>query len=161
MVIILFGVTGAGKTTVGRLLSEELGWKFYDADQFQSAENIEKMLQGIPLTDEDRRPWLSELQKLIDVLLTRKESAVLACSALKRAYRDALRLGGPVRFVYLKGDPALIAARLATRTGHFMAPALLESQFDILEEPEEEALRIDVRNEPGEIVRLIRSGLKV
>ena len=161
MVIILFGVAGAGKTTVGRLLSTELGWHFYDADQFQSAGNIEKMRRGIPLTDEDRRPWLAELQKLIEEKLKRGENAVLACSALKRSYRRALRLGDGVRFVYLKGSHPLIEARLAKRAGHYMNPALLQSQFETLEEPEGEALMIDVRNGPGEIVRQIRSGLEI
>lgn len=161
MIIILFGVAGSGKTTIGRLLSGELGWTFYDADQFQSAENIEKMRQGIPLTDEDRRPWLSELQKLIDVLLTREENAVLAWSALKKSYRRGLRLREGVRFVYLKGDPALIAERMAKRTDHYMNPILLRSQFETLEEREENALLIDVRSTPGEIVRAIRSGLRI
>lgn len=161
VVIILFGVAGAGKTTVGRLLAAELGWRFYDADQLQSPDNIRKMQRGIPLTDEDRRPWLDALGKLIAGWLKRGENAVLACSALKRSYRQALRLGKRVRFVYLSGDPQMIGARLAKRTGHFMNPVLLQSQFETLEEPEGEALRIDVRSDPDEIVRMIRSRLEI
>jgi len=106
--IIVFGVSGAGKTTVGKLLAQELGWQFLEADDFHSAANIEKMRGGRPLTDEDRWPWLDRLREQIEQLLSAGENAVLACSALKRAYRDRLRVSDEVKFVFLRGDYALV-----------------------------------------------------
>ncbi|HEX8846422.1 MAG TPA: gluconokinase [Pyrinomonadaceae bacterium] len=161
MVIILFGVAGAGKTVIGLKLAAELGWKFYDADDFHSPANIEKMSKGIPLTDEDRRPWLERLAELIKTCVGRGENVVLACSALKDSYRQRLKSGDDVKLVYLKGDYALIKERLKKRRGHFINPELLRSQFETLEEPQGEALVVDVAPSPGEIVQAIRSGLSV
>jgi len=158
MVIILMGVTGSGKTTIGRLLSEQLGWKYYDADDFHSAANVEKMHQGIPLNDEDRRPWLESLRELIRKSLEQDENIVLACSALKESYRDLLVLDERVRVVYLKGDYELIRKRLSERHGHYMNPKLLDSQFETLEEPTD-ALCVDVTPPPEEIVKTIRQRL--
>src|SRR3954464_8158269 len=142
MVIILMGVTGSGKTTIGRLLSKQLGWKYADADDFHSAANVEKMRSGIPLNDEDRRPWLETLRQLIRKGLEHDENIVLACSALKESYRDYLVLDDRVHLVYLKGDYETIRKRLNERHGHYMNPKLLDSQFDTLEEPTD-ALSVD------------------
>ncbi|MGH7960848.1 MAG: gluconokinase [Candidatus Binatia bacterium] len=160
MVIILMGVTGSGKTTVGRLLSQELGWKFYDADDFHPPANIGKMKQGIPLGDDDRIPWLEKLRDLVRTCLERDENAVLACSALKEAYREYLLINTQVTLVYLRGDPDLLRERLQQRRGHFMDPKLLDSQFADLEEPQQ-AVVIDVSPSPGVIVQSIRSRLGI
>ena len=112
MVAIIFGVSGAGKTTVGQLLAQELDWHFYDANDFHSASNIEKMRGGVALTDEDRWPWLESLRELIEQCLAAGENAVLACSALKEAYRRRLRVSDKVKLVFLRGDYALIANQL-------------------------------------------------
>src|SRR5688572_18377385 len=109
MVVILFGVTGAGKTVVGRMLAADLGWTFYDADDFHSAASVEKMRSGVPLDDADRGPWLERLRAQIETSLTAGENAVLACSALKNAYREFLRVSGDVKLVHLNGDFELIA----------------------------------------------------
>jgi gluconokinase len=161
MVIIIFGVSGAGKTTVGKLLARELSWRFIEADDFHPAANIEKMRSGHPLTDEDRWPWLDCLRKQIDRSLSAGENAVLACSALKRAYRNRLRVNDEIRFVFLRGDYALIEKQLCSRHGHFMNAALLRSQFDDLEEPEsdENVLTIELGRTPEEIVERIRAKL--
>ena len=133
MVLIIMGVAGAGKTTVGRILALRLGWKFYDADDFHSEENKEKIRNGVPLTDEDRLPWLLTLHDLINGL---DAGAVIACSALKRKYRNILSGSSrDVRFVYLKGDKKLIRDRLKGREGHFAGAGILESQLETLEEP--------------------------
>ena len=130
--IIVFGVSGAGKTAVGKLLARELGWQFLDADDFHPAANIEKMGSGRPLTDEDRWPWLDRLREQIEQLLSAGENAVLACSALRHAYRDRLHVSDEVKFVFLRGDYALVEKQLRSRRGHFMNAALLQSQFDDL-----------------------------
>lgn len=162
MVVILFGVSGAGKTHVGRLLARELGWSFYEGDAFHSPEHVERLRRGIPLTDADRRPWLDALRGVVDRLLARGEHAVLACSALKTSYRQHLRIDDRVRFVYLAGDYDLIASRLRRRQEHFMNPGLLASQFATLEPPRgEEALVVDVSSSPEELVAEIREGLGV
>ncbi len=162
MIIILFGVAGSGKTTVGRLLAQQLVWEFYDADQFHSSANREKMQHNIPLTDKDRRPWLEQIRSLISTCLESATPAVLACSALKAAYRRQLHVNDEVRFVYLKGDFSLIHERLETRKGHFAGPELLQSQMDTLEEPPAgEALVIDVSPAPGEIVQAVRKQLGI
>src|SRR4051794_1564602 len=159
MIVVLMGVTGSGKTTVGKVLATELGWKFFDADEYHPAANIEKMRQGIPLTDEDRRPWLQALARLIDEERDLGENIVLACSALKHAYQEYLRHHlDVVRYVCLCGSEDLIRKRLAARKGHFMNPGLLDSQFEILEPPED-AIRVDVTGTPGEIAGEIRRRL--
>lgn len=159
MVVILFGVTGAGKTVVGRLLAGELGWTFYDADDFHSAASVEKMRGGIPLDDVDRGPWLEKLRATIAACLSNGEHAVVACSALKATYRDYLKVDDRVKLVHLQGDFELIAERLRARRDHYMNPALLQSQFDALEPPHGDALVVDVHGTPAEIVRTIRGSL--
>jgi gluconokinase len=158
MVVIVMGVTGAGKTTIGCLLAEQLGWQFADADDFHPVANVEKMRHGIPLTDEDRRPWLERLRAEIDGWLSSNKNVVLACSALKRRYRQQLEAGPQVRFVYLKGSAALIAERLRARHGHFAGEAILAGQFADLEEPGD-ALTVDISATPEEIVAEIQAKL--
>jgi gluconokinase len=136
VIVIIFGVSGAGKTTIGKLLAEQLGWKFYEADDFHPRVNIEKMRSRIPPTDDDRWPWLDSLRQQISHSIAAKENAVLACSALKRAYRLHLCVSAEVKFVFLRGDYAVVEEQLRSRRGHFMNPALLKSQFADLEEPE-------------------------
>jgi gluconokinase len=135
-VIVVMGVSGAGKTTIAAMLANRLGWTFEDADWFHPAANIEKMHSGQPLTDEDRWPWLQAIAAWIDATRQAGGHGVIACSALKRAYRRVLADGRPdVRIVYLKGERDLIARRITMRHGHFMPPSLLDSQFAVLEEP--------------------------
>jgi len=137
MVVILMGVSGSGKTTVGRLVAGDLGWDFHEGDDLHPQANIEKMSRGIPLTDADRTLWLVEIRELIDDLLRQGRSALITCSALKGAYRDRLGVDRrDVRLVYLKGSYALILARMQARRNHFMKADMLRSQFDALEEPE-------------------------
>jgi gluconokinase len=159
VIIILMGVAGAGKTTVGRILARELGWPFYDGDDFHLPGNVAKMRRGIPLADADRAPWLAALRRLIDGLAGERRSAVIACSALKRAYRDRLASCRPeVRLVYLKGEHATVRRRLLARREHFLKEELLASQFATLEEPGD-ALTVDAGGEPGDVVAEIRRGL--
>lgn len=160
MVIVLMGVSGAGKTTVGRLLADDLGWKFYDADDFHPAANVERMSRGIPLTDADRRPWLEVLRQLIGDAHARGECAVLACSALKESYRRLLIADERTRLVYLKGDYDTVKGRVANRRGHYMKPEMLDGQFAALEEPAA-ASHFDITPPPVEIVRAIRLRLGV
>jgi len=155
MFVVLMGVAGSGKTTIGRALAAELGWKFYDADDFHPPANVAKMAGGTPLDDADRLPWLDTLRALVSDSLERGESGVLACSALKANYRGHLLIDARVKLVYLKGNFHLIQQRLAERRGHFMSAAMLESQFAALEEPEQE-FHIDIDTTPDEIVRAIR-----
>jgi gluconokinase len=134
--VIVMGVSGCGKTTVGEAIAEDLGLEFRDGDSFHSAANVEKMRHGTALTDEDRWPWLAAMAAWIDACRQNGATGVLACSALKRVYRDALRAGHQdVRFVFLKGTKDEIAGRLAARKGHYMPPSLLDSQFATLEVP--------------------------
>jgi gluconokinase len=161
--IIIFGVSGAGKTTVGNLLARELGWHFLEADDFHPAANIEKMRSGHQLTDENRWPWLERLRQQIERSLAAGENAVLACSALKRAYRDRLRVSDEVKFVFLRGDYALVEKQLRSRHGHFMNAALLQSQFDDLEvpQPDENVLTIELGRTPEVIVERIKTKLNL
>jgi len=159
MVLILMGVSGSGKTTIGARLAQDLGWRFLDADDFHPAENIRKMTDGQPLTEEDREPWLERLRREITGALAAGESIALACSALSATSRRMLAADpNQVRFVYLKGSPALIRQRLRNRSGHFMKETMLASQFATLEEPAD-ALVVDIDDRPGAIVEKIRRGL--
>jgi len=162
MVVIIFGVSGAGKTTIGQLLAEEFGWRFYEADDFHSQANIDKMRQGVPLTDKDRWPWLESLRQVIKRCPAAGENAVLACSALKEAYRRRLRLNADVKLVFLRGDYELIVNQLRQRRGHFMNPALLQSQFADLEEPlpTEGAVVIELGQSLRELVQEIKGKLR-
>jgi gluconokinase len=145
MVIVLMGVSGSGKTTIGKILAEQLGWTFLEGDDFHPPANVAKMRAGVPLTDADRAPWLAALRERVDAACERGENVVLACSALKHAYRDYLEKHEPecVQYVYLHGSEELIRQRLAARKGHFMNPGLLHSQFETLEPPAD-ALRVEV-----------------
>lgn len=156
MVIVLMGVAGAGKTTVGRRLAAELGWPFLDADDFHPVANVEKMARGAALTDADREGWLRALQERLIGLLREGGTGILACSALKQTYRDQLAAPGKVvRFVYLRAGHDLAAHRLRTRSSHFMKADLLPSQFAALEEPDG-VLTVDAGLEPARINGIIR-----
>ena len=157
-IIIIMGVAGCGKSTIGAMLALELGWDFYDADDFHSESNRIKMAQNIPLTDEDRASWLDSLRSLIGQNIQNEKTIVLACSALKKSYRDILIINDQVEFIYLRGTYEQIEARLLQRSGHFMSAKMLTSQFDILEEPHD-ALTIDITHTPQEIISIIRKGL--
>ena len=161
MIVIVFGVSGAGKTTIGKLLAEQLGWRFYEADDFHPPANIEKMRSGRPLTDDDRWPWLEYLHEQITQSLAAKENAIFACSALKRTYRERLRVSDDVKLVFLRGDYGLIEKQLRGRRGHFMNPALLRSQLADLEEPsaDEDAITVDLGKTPEELVEEIKTKL--
>lgn len=152
--VILMGVAGSGKTTVGEMLAARLGWAFYDADAFHPADNVAKMARGIPLTDSDREPWLAALAQLIDEHLQAGRSLVLACSALKARYRAQLARCASVTFVYLRGDFELIYARINQRQGHYMKAEMLRSQFEALEEPQG-ALTLDITEPPERLVARI------
>jgi len=152
------GVVGAGKTTVGNLLARQLGWTFADADDFHPPSNIEKIRRGIPLSDDDRRPWLERLRTEICRWIGEGSNGVLACSALKRNYRLELEAGPEVRFVYLKGSANLIAERLDSRAGHFAGKQILPSQLADLEEPEN-AVVVQINPNPQQIVAEIRQKL--
>lgn len=156
MVVLLMGVSGAGKSTVGKLLAAQLGWEFADGDDYHSAANIEKMRNGIPLTDADRVPWLVSLRVLIAGWIAAQKNGVLACSALKQEYRDRLVVGPEVRVVYLKADRALLRERLLLRRGHYMKAEMLDSQVTTLEEPCD-ALVVDAGRPAEDIVREIRA----
>jgi gluconokinase len=158
MVIVLMGVTGSGKTTVGLALAESLHWQFVDADDFHPPANVAKMRVGIPLDDTDRAPWLASLHDAIVGWLQTATNVVLACSALKQAYREELLVNPAVKLVYLRGNPELISQRLLQRHGHYMDPKLLASQFATLEAPEG-AIVADVDAEVPEIVTTIRKAL--
>lgn len=161
MALVLMGVTGSGKTTVGQLLAHQLDWPFHDADDFHPPANVSKMAQGIPLTDTDRTPWLECLSSHLGALLDEGKSSVLACSALKEAYRQVLReRGSGVRFVFLKGSEALIASRISGRQHRYMPAGLLGSQFEALEEPRD-ALVIDIGSAPDVVAAAIRAGLRL
>lgn len=160
-VIVIIGVAGCGKTTIGQLLAQELAWRFDDADSFHPPANIAKMSAGHPLNDEDRAPWLAAIRQHIETCLAKNEGAVVTCSALKKAYRDVIRVDADrVKFVYLYGSRELLWKRISARKGHFMKPAMLDSQLAALEVPEH-ALAIDITPEPSVIVREIRRSLSL
>ncbi len=153
MIVVVMGVCGCGKTTVGRALADRLGWPFFDADDFHPQANVAKMAKGVALTDEDRGPWLDRLAAEMRAIAGKGQHAVLACSALKESYRQRIAQGvknpegdegSEFRIVYLRGDAKTIEPRLALRSGHYMPPSLLASQFATLEEPEG-AIVIDIR----------------
>jgi gluconokinase len=160
MIVLIMGVAGAGKTTVGTLLAKDLGWTFADADSYHPPENIKKMASGRPLTDADREPWLAALRSVIQDWISKKENAVLAASVLKQSYREQLQVSPEVRLVYLRGPLQLIHKRMLHRSGHYMDPKLLQSQFDTLEEPSD-AVVIDVATTPANIVRQIRQRFSI
>lgn len=160
MVVIVMGIEGSGKTTIGRMLAEKLGWKFHDADDYHPRRNIEKMISGVPLNDDDRWPWLRKVRKQIDASLDLNESSVIACSALKQSYRDYLKQDDDnIIFVYLRGEKNTIFKRLASRTGHFAGTQLLESQLETLEEPDG-AITADIAKEPEAITNYIMERLE-
>jgi len=158
MIVIVMGVVGAGKTTIGQMLAGQLHWEFFDADDFHPPSNVEKIRNGIPLIDADRAPWLASLREAITEWISEHRNVVLACSALKRSYRDELSVSPDVKFVYLKGSAALIAERLRSRHGHFANDQILASQFADLEEPEA-AMTVAISATPAEIVDKIRKQL--
>ena len=162
MIVVLMGVCGCGKSTIGRALAAELDWPFVDADTLHPRENVAKMASGIALSDEDRWPWFDRIVAEMQRHAAAGRHVVIACSALRQAYRDRLASGGPVRFVYLKGDAKTIGPRLAGRTGHFMPASLLASQFATLEEPAD-AIVIDivqpVETQVAAITRALREEL--
>jgi len=163
-ILVVMGVSGSGKSTVGALLARRLHWEFEDADWFHPPANVEKMHKGIPLADEDRWPWLNAITAWIDRARARDEHAVIACSALKRRYRDTLIGNRPdVRLVYLKGNETLISRRLATRHEHFMPASLLHSQFDALEEPgaDENPIVASIEPLPKVIVDRLLAGMNM
>jgi gluconokinase len=158
MIVIVMGVVGSGKTTIGSLLATELDWQFADADDFHPRSNVEKIRHGIPLSDADRQPWLERLRTEITRWIAADGNVVLACSALKSAYREELAVGPQVRFVYLKGSASLIASRLRSRHGHFADEKILSSQFGDLDEPKE-AVTVEITGTPQQIVAEIRRTL--
>lgn len=160
MIIVVMGVTGAGKTTVGRLLARELEWDFVDADDFHPESNVEKMRAGIPLNEDDRRPWLERLRAEIARYEADGRDLVMACSALKKDYRMMLGVGPGIKFVYLKGSVELIAERLRERRGHFAGEGILAGQFADLEEPDG-AVVADIGGSPEEIVKEVREKLGI
>lgn len=159
MVVVVMGVAGSGKTTIGRQLAAELGWKFADADDFHPPANVAKMSAGIPLEDSDRAPWLAAIRLFIDQRLQRGESAVVTCSALRERHRAVL-LGGTenVKLVYLRGSRDLLWSRISSRQGHFMKASMLDSQLATLEEPVN-AFVVDIGPTPAEIVAQVRLAL--
>jgi gluconokinase len=159
-IVVVMGVAGSGKTTVGAMLAGRLGWQYADADDFHPAANVEKMAAGHPLTDEDRWPWLHAIAAWIDVQIAAGQPAVVSCSALHRAYRDVFRRP-EVQMVYLNGSPAVIAARLASRQGHFFKREMLDSQFATLEEPgpDEQVITVSIDGTPLQVVDRILARL--
>jgi gluconokinase len=162
MVVVIFGVAGVGKTTVAKLLADDLSRKFFDADDFHPQANIEKMRRGQALTDQDRQPWLERLRELIEKSLAENENTVLACSALKKKYRDQLRASADVKFIFLHGDRARITEQLKNRRGHYFDPRLLDAQFADLEEPKssEDAMTVELAGEPRDVANKIETILR-
>jgi gluconokinase len=160
VILVLMGVCGCGKTTVGKALGAELGWPYHDADDFHPQANVAKMASGQPLDDDDRWPWLDRIADNMREILARGGHAIFGCSALKQIYRDRLQRAGDVRIIYLKGDAETIAARLAARKHKYMPASLLPSQFATLEEPEH-ALVVEIRQNIEAQVRCIRTGIGI
>ena len=160
MIIVVMGVTGVGKTTIGSALAMQLGYAFEDADAYHSAANVEKMSHGIPLTDADRIPWLEAMHRMLKERNDAGTSVVLACSALKQEYRDLLANDVPITWIYLRGSAAVIRERIQHRHGHFAKEDLLKSQFDTLEEPTD-AVVVDANRAPDEIVRDILPRIQI
>jgi gluconokinase len=158
VIVLLMGTAGSGKTTVGELLASQLGWEFADGDSFHSPANIEKMSRGLPLNDADRIPWLNSIREAMEQWIVQRRNVVLACSALKKSYRERLQMNSGVKLVYLKGSYDLLRERLHERKGHYATEQLLASQFADLEEPTD-AITIDVARKPEEIVTEIRKQL--
>ncbi len=151
MILLIMGVTGSGKTTVGRMLAERLGWVYLDADDFHSPSNKEKMHQGIPLTEADRIPWLDAMHAALQAEAAQGKGVVLACSALRQEYRERLMAGLDVKLIYLRGSRELIATRLAKRMNHFAGVPILDDQFAVLEEPHD-AVVVDISETPEQMV---------
>ena len=161
MLIIITGVSGVGKTTIGKLLSENMGWTFYEGDDYHTDVNLAKMRNGTPLTDDDRWPWLNALRTKISEIMLHEKDAVLSCSALKESYR--MRLGSGLKdivFVYLRGDYQLVRNRISARVGHFMSADLLVSQYSDLEEPQN-GIIVDAALEPMEIINYLKRALSL
>ena len=161
MLIIITGVSGVGKTTIGKLLSENMGWTFYEGDDYHTDVNLAKMRNGTPLTDDDRWPWLDALRAKISEIVLHEKDAVLSCSALKESYR--MRLGSGLKdivFVYLRGDYQLVRNRISARVGHFMSADLLVSQYSDLEEPQN-GIIVDAALEPMEIINYLKRALSL
>ncbi|HEX3320005.1 MAG TPA: gluconokinase [Terriglobales bacterium] len=160
MIIILMGASGSGKTIVGQKLAHDLGWEFVEGDDYHPKSNIEKMVRGEPLDDQDRAPWLAALRHVITARVTARQNVIIACSALKTAYRDELKVAPEVKIVYLKGSASLLKVRLENRKGHYMKSNMLQSQLEALEEPTD-ALTVDVTGTVDDIVMQIRRGLGI
>ena len=161
MLIIITGVSGVGKTTIGKLLSENMGWTFYEGDDYHTDVNLDKMRNGTPLTDDDRWPWLNALRTKISEIMLHEKDAVLSCSALKESYR--MRLGSGLKdivFVYLRGDYQLVRNRISARVGHFMSADLLVSQYSDLEEPQN-GIIVDAALEPMAIINYLKRALSL
>lgn len=158
-VVVITGVTGSGKTTVGRALAQAVGWPFHDADDLHTPEHVARMRQGLPLDDEMRQPWLLRVRAVIEQAISTRDGAIVACSALRHQYRDVLAGGlAGVHFVLLSAPAGVLRRRLAERTGHFAGPALLQTQLEILEPPRD-ALTVDATLDVPTIVETIRSAL--
>ena len=159
MIVIIMGVSGSGKSTIGAMLAHTLGWHFADADSFHSRSNLHKMSRRIALTEEDRAPWLASIRGQIQLWLTEQRSVVLACSALRASHRHVVMVDPTrMRLVYLKGSVDMLQARLSTRRHHFMPAELLDSQLATLEEPSE-AITVDINQPPEAIVRQVHQAL--
>jgi len=160
MVILVMGVSGSGKTTIGQMLSAQLNWPFVDGDSLHSAANVAKMAAGIPLTDEDRAPWLQSIHDVMEGWLIQQKNGIVASSALKEKYRRILLTSPEIKIVYLRGSYELIYSRMQHRPGHYMKPEMLQSQFAALEEPAD-AIVIDIAAPAEEIVANIRQKLAI
>lgn len=159
IIVVVIGVAGSGKTTVGRMLADAMHCPFLEGDSLHPAPNVEKMTRGIPLTDVDRAPWLAAIHARLLAAFRRGRSLVVGCSALKQSYREVLAEGIPITWVYLKGSAALIRSRLQHRTGHYMKADMLPSQFEALEEPSD-AMVVDVSQPPGAILERVLTELR-